>query len=152
MSRSQRLVNLAIAAVIAVVAVVVIAATSGGSDADKEAAAAPTPPPEAATSPSASATKEPEAEPRPKPPPAIEVKDGEVVGGVAKLRVSEGERVRFSVTADVADEVHVHAYDFHKDIEPGRTVRFNFPATITGITEIELEAAGLQIASLRVDP
>jgi hypothetical protein len=40
-----------------------------------------------------------------------------------------------------------------KDIEaPGDTVEFDFKADITGITEVELEDAGLQIASLRVDP
>ena len=39
-----------------------------------------------------------------------------------------------------------------KDIAPGETVTFSFPATITGIFEIELENAGEQIAQLRVDP
>jgi hypothetical protein len=67
--------------------------------------------------------------------------------------VKKGARITFTVTADVADEVHVHAYDFHKDIEkPGDTVKFDFKANITGITEAELENAGLQIASIRVDP
>ena len=39
-----------------------------------------------------------------------------------------------------------------KDIEPGKTIEFSFPAKITGIFEIELEDAGEQIGQLRVDP
>jgi plastocyanin len=148
----QRLVNLGIAAVIAIVAVVVIVAGSGDSDSEKPAA---TPAATAAPSsqPSADATTSSTEAPDEPPPPEIVVKDGEVVGGIAEFRVKQGDRVRFSVTADVADEVHVHAYDFMKDIEhPGDTVTFDFKADITGITEVELEDAGLQIASLRVDP
>ncbi len=60
--------------------------------------------------------------------------------------------MRFRVRADVTDHVHVHGYDLMKDIEPGKTIEFSFPAEITGIFEIELEDAGEQIGQLRVDP
>jgi hypothetical protein len=46
----------------------------------------------------------------------------------------------------------VHGYDLMKDVEPGHTITFSFPASITGIFEVELESAGKQIAQLRVDP
>ncbi|MEA2125788.1 MAG: hypothetical protein QOI80_2570 [Solirubrobacteraceae bacterium] len=154
MSQRQRLVNLGIAAAIAVIAVIVIVATSGGSDENTKTPAAATP---AATQPEASAGSEATSTPtetaNEPPPPEIVVKDGKLVGGVMKIQVHQGDRIRFAVTADVADEVHVHAYDFHKDIEkPGDTVTFDFKANITGITEVELEGAKLQIASIRVDP
>ena len=71
---------------------------------------------------------------------------------MTKLRFKQGETVRFRVRADVADHVHVHGYDLMKDVEPGKTITFSFPAKITGIFEIELEDAGEQIAQLRVDP
>jgi plastocyanin len=151
-SSRQRAINLAIAAVIAIVAVVVILATSGGSDekSDETPAAAT---PAATSQPEASAQGKATSTPDEPAPPEIVIKDGKVVGGIAKFRVKQGDRIRFSVTADVADEVHVHAYDFMKDIEqPGDTVTFDFKADITGITEVELEDAELQIASLRVDP
>ena len=149
MSTRQRLVNLGIAAAIAVVAVVVILVTSAGDTEapEREAAAGPAP--------SATRTKErrtPKPRPTPEPTPAIEVKGGEVVGGVEELSFEEGDRIRFSVTSDTADHVHVHAYDLFKDVEAGGTVRFDFPATITGITEIELEDSGVLIAELRVEP
>jgi plastocyanin len=149
-------VNLAIAAVIAIVAVVVILATSGGSDepaTEKPAAATPAPTTQPEASAQGQATSTPTEAPNEPAPPEIVVKDGKVVGGIAEFRVKQGDRIKFSVTADVADEVHVHAYDFMKDIEkPGDTVTFDFKADITGITEVELEDSELQIASLRVDP
>jgi heme/copper-type cytochrome/quinol oxidase subunit 2 len=71
---------------------------------------------------------------------------------VTKLRFEQGETVRFRVRSDVADHVHVHGYDLMKDVEPGKTITFSFPAEITGIFEIELEDRGEEIAQLRVDP
>ena len=71
---------------------------------------------------------------------------------MTKLRFKEGETVSFRVRADTNDHVHVHGYDLMKDVEPGKTITFSFPATITGIFEVELEDAGEEIAQLRVDP
>jgi hypothetical protein len=90
----------------------------------------------------------------PSPPPIanVRVKDGKPVGGIQDLEFAKGDTVQFAVTSDVADEVHVHGYDLMKDIAPGETVNFSFPASITGIFEVELEDAGEQIAQLRVDP
>jgi hypothetical protein len=68
------------------------------------------------------------------------------------MEFTEGETIRFQVESDQAQEVHVHGYDLMKDVTPGETVTFSFPASITGIFEIELENAGEQIAQLRVDP
>jgi hypothetical protein len=45
----------------------------------------------------------------------------------------------------------VHGYDLEKEVGP-EPVRVSFPATITGIFEIELHGTGEQIAELRVDP
>jgi hypothetical protein len=73
-------------------------------------------------------------------------------GKITNLRFKQGETVRFRVRADTTDEVHVHGYDLMKDIAPGETISFSFPASITGIFEVELENAGEQIAQLRVDP
>lgn len=150
MSRRQRLVNLGIAAAIAVVAVVVILAASGGDAEPPEREAAATPAPSATRA--AKARRTPGPEPTSEPTPAIEVEGGEVVGGVEELSFEEGERIRFSVTSDTADRVHVHAYDLVEVVPAGGTAHFDFPAAITGITEIELEDSGVLIAELRVEP
>src|SRR6266536_432817 len=70
----------------------------------------------------------------------IVVKNAKPVGGVQKLVVKKGGRVTFTVKSDTADEIHVHGYDFHKDVAKGGSVSFNFPATIDGEFVIELES------------
>jgi hypothetical protein len=148
MSRSQRLSFLAIAVVIAIVAVVVLT-TGGGGDDEQEAAATPTATatPSETAAPDATATATPEPTPTPKPEPPLVTR-----GEVTKLRFEQGDTVKFRVRSDVADHVHVHGYDLMKDVTPGKTITFSFPAEITGIFEIELEDRGEEIAQLRVDP
>jgi plastocyanin len=77
---------------------------------------------------------------------------GKPVGGIAEISVDEGETVRFTVRSAVADEVHMHGYDIGKDVEAGGSVTFDFPATIEGVFEAELESRREQILELRVNP
>ena len=85
-------------------------------------------------------------------PVQITVKGAKPVGGVKDITVKKGQRVRFTVKSDVADEIHVHGYNFKKDVPAGGKVSFDFPATIDGIFVIELENHRQQIAQLRVNP
>jgi len=82
----------------------------------------------------------------------IVVKNGKPVGGVAQLTYNDGEQVRFKVESDVSDEVHMHGYDIMKDVEAGGSVSFDFPATIEGVFEAELEGRKEQILELTVNP
>lgn len=89
----------------------------------------------------------------------ITFKDGAPVGGVRDIEVAQGEPVRFDVTPDVPAEVHVHGYELEKDVKPGQTAKFDFPATAEGEFEIEVhhlvngeEQTGVQVAELKVTP
>jgi pullulanase/glycogen debranching enzyme len=82
----------------------------------------------------------------------IQVRDGEPVGGVARLEYKRGERIRFAVFSDTADEVHVHGFDLAKEVAANGSVRFDFEADIEGVYEVELEGAHVQIAELRIEP
>ncbi len=82
----------------------------------------------------------------------IVIKNGKPVGGIAALTYNKGEQVRFKVDSNVSDEIHVHGYDIMKDVEAGGSVSFDFPATIEGIFEAELEDRGEQILELTVNP
>jgi hypothetical protein len=82
----------------------------------------------------------------------IVIKHGKPVGGIADLTYNEGERVRFKVDSDVSDEVHMHGYDIMKDVKAGGSVSFDFPATIEGVFEAELEGRKEQILELTVNP
>ena len=82
----------------------------------------------------------------------IQVKGGKPAGGIKPITVNKGDEVRFTVSSDVSDEIHVHGYNFMKDVTAGGKVSFDFPAKIDGEFEIELESRGEQIAKLTVNP
>jgi len=161
MEPRQRLTFAAIAAVIAVVAVVLLVASGGSDDSNRTASSQnPTTDTGSETTPaptqdSGGAEAEPTATATAKPKPqvtVVRVRNAEPVGGVKEIEVKQGERIRFRVKSDVADEVHFHGYDVSEDVAPGQDANFNVKATITGIFEAELEDRGTQIASIRVDP
>ena len=81
----------------------------------------------------------------------VVVKGGKPVGGIQRATAKKGQTVAIVVRSDVADEVHVHGYDLHKDVPAGGTVRIVFPATISGVFEAELESRKLQILELTVE-
>ena len=155
MSRSQRLTFLGIAALIAVVAIVVLLVAGGGSDDEQEAAATPTatatatatpaPGEDATETPTPTPTPTATATPKPQPPLLQ-------AGKVTEIEVKEGQTVRFRVTSDEDEEIHVHGYDIEEEVPAGETINVSFPATITGIFEIEFHHSEEQIGSLRVDP
>jgi hypothetical protein len=105
-----------------------------------------------ATQTTTTATAGGKKKPTPPPVPVVKVKGGKPVGGIKKITVNKGDRVRFRVNSDVSDEIHVHGYDFHKDVKAGGNVSFSFPAKIDGEFVVELESRGEQIASLVVNP
>ena len=124
MSRNQRLAFLGIAAIVVVVAIVVIG--SGGSDKNDSGKT------------TTSAT--------------IVVQGGKPVGGVAHPVFKKGGRIKLTIQSDVADEVHFHGYDVHKDVAKGGSVTFDMPATIEGRFEVELENRKQQLADVAVEP
>lgn len=81
----------------------------------------------------------------------VVVKGGKPAGGIRRATVKKGQTVAIVVRSDVADEVHVHGYDLHKDVPAGGTVRIAFQATITGVFEAELESRQLQIVEFTVE-
>jgi hypothetical protein len=89
------------------------------------------------------------------PPPArvrINVRDGRPAGGVRRVTVGKGRRVILIVTSDVADHVHLHGYDVMRDVAPGRPATLAFRATIVGTVEVELEDAGVPLATVTTQP
>jgi pullulanase/glycogen debranching enzyme len=64
----------------------------------------------------------------------------------------QGDRVTFRVRVARADEVHVHGYDIERELKAGKPATISFKATITGVFDIELHNADVQIAELKVEP
>ncbi len=130
------------AVAVAVLLLVVLKDDGGGSE---ETASTPT----TSTSSTTGTTGSPPAEEK---IPTIVVEGGKPVGGVRGLSFEEGDRIHFRVESDVSDEIHVHGYDVMKDVEAGGSVTFDFPATIEGVFEAELEERKQPIAELTVNP
>ena len=82
----------------------------------------------------------------------IDVKNAKPVGGVKKIKLKQGGTLNLTVNSDVADEVHVHATDQHKDVEKGGTLKMTIKPTGTGNSEIELEDHKQQLAELTIEP
>lgn len=77
---------------------------------------------------------------------------GDGSGSIRRVTIEQGQRVTLIVSADVADEVHVHGYDLMADVAPGSPARISFEASVPGRFEVELESRVIQIAELRVNP
>ncbi|HYZ29412.1 MAG TPA: hypothetical protein VE570_10180 [Thermoleophilaceae bacterium] len=154
MSTGARLGILGAIIAVAIVALV-IATSGGGSDNNGGTTTTAASTTESNRSGGATATTDTTAtEAKPAGPPTytVTVRNAKPVGGIEKIKVKKGDRVRIVVKSDTADEIHVHGYDFMKDVAAGGSVRFNFKATIDGNFEIELENRKQQIAELTVEP
>lgn len=81
---------------------------------------------------------------------SLTVAGGKVTGDTGRVSVEQGTRVRLTVLADVADEVHVHGYDLMQDTAVGQPVSLEFVADRPGVFEVELEGAGLPLTRLAV--
>lgn len=86
------------------------------------------------------------------PATTIVVRQGVPLGGTHLLTYRQGALINLTVRSDVADEVHFHGYDIHKDISPGHPVHFLIRATIQGSYPVELEQHGETLAQVTVEP
>jgi heme/copper-type cytochrome/quinol oxidase subunit 2 len=80
----------------------------------------------------------------------IYIVNGKPRGGIQTLVYNKGDQVMFTVVSDVSDEIHVHGFNFKKEVKKGGSVTFSFPATDQGDHVVELESRNEQIANLRV--
>jgi hypothetical protein len=137
-----RWVVLAGSVAVLVVLFVVLRPSDDTSDGTGSTPTTPTTP----TSPTDSPSAEPERT-------VIEVtyRDGSVEGPTS-FTVTQGDRVRIVVHADVSDEVHFHGYDLMADVTPEEPARIDFVANAAGVYEVELENLGEPLFDLEIVP
>jgi hypothetical protein len=82
----------------------------------------------------------------------IDVVNAKPKGGVQDLKVKKNGQVHLTVNSDTADEIHIHGYNFMKDVDKGGSAKFDFKATIDGGFVIELEDHKETLANLAVEP
>jgi hypothetical protein len=78
--------------------------------------------------------------------------DGRVTSGPNVLKVKKDDRVRLSLTSDVADELHLHGYNLHLHLSPGRRTTLEFVAKKTGRFTFELHHADVELGAIEVYP
>jgi heme/copper-type cytochrome/quinol oxidase subunit 2 len=135
--------------------------TDEGGETQENLSMTTTEPPVESTEPPVELTEPPveSTEPpvEPTEPPAeeplgvtVEIESGTVVGGIQRLKAKIGDQIRITVSSDVEDEFHLHAYDLTLQIAPNEPATLIFEADIPGVFEGELHDAGYQILSLEV--
>jgi FtsP/CotA-like multicopper oxidase with cupredoxin domain len=128
--------------VLAAAAVGLFVVLSGDDDGGSETTTETTAPTDTATEPPA-----PQFE-------VITMKNGAVVGGVPELEYTKGDQIRIEVRLDEPQEdVHIHGYDIEK-LNPSGTVKFDFPANLDGIFELEAHgpSGDVPLAEIVVNP
>ncbi|MGI9019629.1 MAG: hypothetical protein ACR2G3_02825 [Solirubrobacterales bacterium] len=131
-----------------VAAVALLVVMSGGEDDDPAATA---------TEIASNASEKPE---RDKPPddeprleaPVIEVEDGKPVGELQRLYFQAGERIALVVSSDTGMDLHLHGYDVEQSVVAGGTTKFDVPADIEGVFELEGHDLATPIAEITVSP
>ena len=74
------------------------------------------------------------------------------VQGPTRFDVTQGDRVRIVVHADVSDEVHLHGYDLSDDVTSDEPARIDFVANAAGVYECELESTETLLFQLEIAP
>ena len=85
-------------------------------------------------------------------PIELAVADGQVVGGAKVIRLKRDDAVALTVRSDKADELHVHGYNLHADVVPGKPSTLKFVAKRTGRFSMELHKAGVELGTLEIYP
>ena len=160
MSRNQRIVLVVAALAVAVIAFVIVSPGSDEESGGEQAAQTTTTETQTETETEAESVPETETQPEPQPEPSvirIQIQGGQVVGGPKEIKTAKGDPVQIVVTADTADEIHLHGYDITKNAAPGAPARFSFKANLEGVFEMEshtAEDAGQNplVANLVVNP
>jgi hypothetical protein len=80
---------------------------------------------------------------------ALDVVDGDLVGGSRQENVDLGDSVEVVVTGNTEDQLHVHGYDLYVDLVDGVGATA-FDALIPGTFEIELEGSGRLLVRMTV--
>jgi hypothetical protein len=82
----------------------------------------------------------------------IVVLRGKRVSGPAVLKVSQGDEVTLHITADAADEFHLHGYNLIVQLLPNNTATMHVVAKLTGRFTYELHNLDLELGALEVYP
>ena len=162
MTGRQRIVALAVAAVILVVGIVV--ASGSGADEEDSASTQTAAQQQPAQTSAQTAPGEPEnpattapggtTEAAP-PPPRVEtigMRDRGPAGEVRTIEYDRGDVIRLRFRSNVAEEVHIHGFDRYVQVPANGTKTERFKADLEGVFEVESHGSGELLAKLQISP
>ena len=154
MTTRQRIVLLALAAVV-LVGGIALATGSGEDDGGAgTTTAAPVEAPAAETQPGDGTRTD--AQPAEPPQPRVEsirIRDRAPVGEPRTIAYERGDTIRLRFTSNVGEEVHIHGFDEYVDVPAGgRAVTKRLQADIEGVFEVESHGSGELLAELEIRP
>ncbi len=82
----------------------------------------------------------------------IVIKEKKIVSGPTTIKVNQGDEITINITADEAEEFHVHAYDNSVELEPNKEATLTFTANLSGRFPFELEQSKTEIGAIEVQP
>lgn len=83
---------------------------------------------------------------------SLVVEKRRLVSGPYALEVRQGDQVTINITVDEPEELHLHGYDLHADLEKGKQGSLSFTASASGRFPYELENSKTEIGALEVQP
>jgi plastocyanin len=83
---------------------------------------------------------------------AVEVKDGQPVGGPKELTVAKGDTVTIEVSVDAPQEIHVHGYELEAEATPETPAVIEFTADLEGVFDVESHTSEALLAKVVVEP
>lgn len=81
---------------------------------------------------------------------AVTIAGRDVTPPPGRVEVTKGQKVRITVTSDVADMAHVHGYDKAANLRPNTPATIEFVADQSGLFEVETHVSNLQLCQLMV--
>jgi hypothetical protein len=81
---------------------------------------------------------------------AVTIAGRDVTPPPGRVEVTKGQKVRITVTSDVADMAHVHGYDKAAILRPNTPATIEFVADQSGLFEVETHVSNLQLCQLMV--
>jgi hypothetical protein len=83
---------------------------------------------------------------------AVEVRDGQPVGGPKELTVAKGDTVTIEVSVDAPQEIHVHGYELEAEATPETPAVIEFTADLEGVFDVESHTSEALLAKVVVEP
>ena len=80
------------------------------------------------------------------------VQGGKLTTAPQRVKFERNDVVELTITSDRAEELHVHGYNLHLGLQPGKPATLKFTAKRTGRFSFELHPSGVELGVFEIYP